>query len=355
MMLEVGEWKFEFTSPLRGFVKHWQSQFQIPFSRFQFPIFGNRNFINQEISKTMKMKDYENEKPRVVVHNGPFHVDDVFAVATFDLFFEGRYELIRTRDEGVIETADYVMDVGGVYDEKKNRFDHHQEGGAGERSGVPYSSIGLVWKKFGADICGSEEVAREVEKKFILAVDAMDNGVDVIPKNHLGIHIAHLHDVIKSYQPAWNSERDFDEGFCEALLFAKGFLSRTIAKTKSSLLAEEKVRRVYEDTEDKRIIVFDCYYPTNEILLEYPEPLYMIYPGEGGHQWYLKACKAERDTFENRRDLPKDWGGKRDGELAEITGVSDARFCHNALWIASAGSKEGAIKLAQIAVEESRA
>lgn len=297
------------------------------------------------------MTEQKKSVPRVVTHNGPFHVDDVFAVATLDLYFDGGYELVRTRDARTIKSADYVLDVGKVYDVGKKRFDHHQEGGAGERNGVPYSSIGLIWKEAGEVVCGSQDVADKVEAKFIFAVDAMDNGVDVIPKNHLDVHLAHLHDVIKSFQPPWDSEKSFDEGFSEALEFAKGFLGRTIDKTRSRLLAEIKVREVYEHAKDKQIIVFERYYPVNEILLDYPEPLYMVYPGSEGSNWYVKACKAGVDTFENRKDLPSEWGGKEEKELARITGVHDATFCHNALWIAAADSKAGAVALAKIAVD----
>jgi len=35
-------------------------------------------------------------------------------------------EIVRTRDQTVLDTCDIVVDVGGVYDPKKERFDHHQ-------------------------------------------------------------------------------------------------------------------------------------------------------------------------------------------------------------------------------------
>jgi len=53
----------------------------------------------------------------------------------------------------------------------------------------------------------------------------------------------------------------------------------------------------------------------------------------------------------NRKNFPKLWAGLRDEELQNVTGVPDAIFCHRGLFLAIAKSKEGAIKLAQIAVE----
>jgi uncharacterized UPF0160 family protein len=109
------------------------------------------------------------EKLTIVTHGGNFHPDDVFSLAVLKTVFKDKnLNIIRTRDEKIIKEGDYVFDVGGIYDESKNRFDHHQEGGAGRReNNVPYASIGLVWKKFGEEVCGSKEVADEIDKKLI--------------------------------------------------------------------------------------------------------------------------------------------------------------------------------------------
>src|SRR3989344_6430775 len=98
---------------------------------------------------------------KLITHNGSFHADDIFAAATFILYLERTnndfsaqggpalgWEIIRTRDEEIIKSGDYVFDVGGVYDEVENRFDHHQKGGAGQRPPPPeggavgYASFG---------------------------------------------------------------------------------------------------------------------------------------------------------------------------------------------------------------------
>jgi len=44
----------------------------------------------------------EPKKQTVVTHSGNFHTDEVFAVAVLDILFEGRYEIIRTRDPEVM-------------------------------------------------------------------------------------------------------------------------------------------------------------------------------------------------------------------------------------------------------------
>ena len=61
--------------------------------------------------------------------------------------------------------------------------------------------------------------------------------------------------------------------------------------------------------------------------------------------------KDEISSFKNKKDLPVSWAGLKDADLQKVTGVSDAVFCHRGLFLAVAKSKEGAIKLAQIAVQ----
>src|SRR5690606_7569866 len=106
---------------------------------------------------TRAMISFFTPKKTIVTHNGSFHADDIFACATLTLHLEQQgkgYKIIRTRDESRIDSADFVVDVGGIYDEKTNRFDHHQPGGAGSRdNGVPYAAFGLVWKHYGHLVC----------------------------------------------------------------------------------------------------------------------------------------------------------------------------------------------------------
>lgn len=55
-------------------------------------------------------------------------------------------------------------------------------------------------------------------------------------------------------------------------------------------------------------------------------------------------------SFEMRLALPESWAGARDKELQEVTGVSDAVFCHTRRFIAGAGSLKGAKQLADLAL-----
>ena len=125
---------------------------------------------------------------KLVTHSGSFHTDDIFACATLSLFLEKKseqFEIIRTRDEGIITSADYVFDVGGIYDPEKNRFDHHQKGGAGKHDdGIEYSSFGLVWDKFGEALSDSKETKDIIERRLVEPIDAFDNGMNLVELKH---------------------------------------------------------------------------------------------------------------------------------------------------------------------------
>ncbi len=303
------------------------------------------------------------QNKKLVTHNNSFHSDDIFACATLCLLLKKKgenFEIIRTRDEEIINNADYVFDVGGIYDETKDRFDHHQKGGVGGRfflsnegkeELIEYSSFGLIWKKFGIELCGDKKVVDIVDKKLVAPIDAGDNGFDLV-ENKYEIYPYFIHHVFSSMEPTWREDNSKkDEIFLKCVEIAKIILSREIIQAHDALLAEDKVIEIYNNTQDKRIIILDKHYPYEYALKDFPEPLFVIYPREIDNSWTIKAIRKDPQTFNNRKDFPISWGGLRIEELIKVTGVNDAVFCHKGLFLAVAKTKEGAIKLAQIAVE----
>lgn len=302
---------------------------------------------------------------KLITHSGSFHSDDIFAAATLSILLERKgekFEIIRTRDEEIIKTGDYVFDVGGIYDEEKNLFDHHQIGGAGRRvpregegqgrQGIEYSSFGLVWKKYGKELAGGERAMELVDKILVAPIDAHDNGFDLVEKK-TDISPFLIQDLFFFMQPTWRelSTTTYDEVFLTAVQIARDVLLRNITKAQDTLLAEELVLAIYEKTADKRILVLDKNYPYERAIHDLPEPLFVVYPRMSSGDWGVKAVREEINTFKNRKNLPQMWAGLRDEELQKVSGVPDAVFCHRALFMAVAKSKEGAIKLAQIALE----
>jgi len=282
----------------------------------------------------------------IVTHNGNFHADDVFSIAAFKSIFPS-FKLIRTRDLELIAKADIVVDVGGEYDATTDRFDHHQRGGAGEReNGIPYSSFGLIWQKYGLEICqGNQDVVNAVDSGLVSTIDAIDCGhVDGIYK---GISLSQT---IGMFNPTWQEDSHFDACFDDAVDFASRVLERFIASANGGISAKEIVAKAIDKADDPRVIVLEKYTPwkrTVHTLSE--EALYVVYPSQTG-QWRIQTVPVELGSFEDRKSLPKQWAGLSDQALKDVTSIDDAMFCHNGLFIAGAESFESTMKMASIAL-----
>ncbi len=297
-------------------------------------------------------------KQLVVTHSGGFHADDAFGVAALTLLLgEENMEIVRSRDHEIIVKGDYVLDVGQVYDPTKNRFDHHQLGGAGKReNGIPYAAFGLIWKHYGEQIVGSKTAADAIDRRLVQPIDAFDNGVELFTLNEYDVTPYTVQNIFFALEPAWGETVSYDQDFFDAVTFAKKILSREIFQEQQNVKAFEIIERAYEEAPDKRLIVVESE-PTirrtilMEALSKFPEPIYIIRKHEDGN-WQLICAVDDIRSFRTRKDLPLGWAGKHDAELAATTGVPDAVFCHNGRFIAVAQSKEGALKLAELALAE---
>ncbi|KAA3454844.1 protein-like isoform X1 [Gossypium australe] len=145
---------------------------------------------------------------RVGTHSGSFHCDE--ALGCFMICLTTRFsnsEIVRTRDPKVLEGFDAVLDVGGVYDPSRDRYDHHQKGFEevfGHGFNTKLSSAGLVYKVFiissrqlkipshssllveiiakelqlGEDHPDVQRLFLAIYKNFMEAIDAIDNGIN---------------------------------------------------------------------------------------------------------------------------------------------------------------------------------
>jgi len=283
---------------------------------------------------------------KVVTHNGIFHADDVFSIATLKQVFPS-LQLVRTRDSDILGQADIVVDVGGQYDSDKGRFDHHQRGGAGEReNGIPYSSFGLIWKKYGLQICDSQQdVADAVDAGLVSTIDAIDCGhVEGVAE---GISLSQT---ISMFNPTWEEDDDIDKCFDEAVAFASRILERFVASAIGGVKAKEIVAKAIEKAQDPRVIVLDKFTPWKRTVHALSkDALFMVYPSQTG-QWRIQTVPVEPGSFENKKSLPASWGGLSENELRDLTGIDDAMFCHNGLFIAGAESFESVMEMANLAI-----
>ena len=116
------------------------------------------------------------DEANCITHSGRFHIDDVISTIFLSKIIKNVI-LIR-----VPTIKNINLDNKIVYDIGLGEFDHHQKNRNGQReNGIYYSSIGLLWRKFGKKYL-TEMKVKKVDKTFqymdeelIQYIDAIDN------------------------------------------------------------------------------------------------------------------------------------------------------------------------------------
>jgi uncharacterized UPF0160 family protein len=338
------------------------------------------------MSSKLEMQPTKKQKMTKIIgtHNGTFHCDE--ALAVFLLRQTATYrdsDLIRSRDPAVLDTCDIVVDVGAIYDESKQRFDHHQRGFTevfGHGFETKLSSAGLIYKHFGKEIIANRKQTPvdhpqvttlwlKLYREFIEAIDAIDNGVsqyptDIKPKYRLRTDLSGR---VGWLNPAWNQSVDsqvVDAQFAKASQMAgEEFLGRLDYYADAWLPARDLVvsalnHRNNVDPSGK-ILLFEQFAPWKEHLFELEtqlsisedtKPIYVIYTDETAGNYRIQAVPVSPESFESRKALPEAWRGLRDDELSKATGINGGIFVHASGFIGGNKTKEGALALAKAAL-----
>ncbi len=280
----------------------------------------------------------------VATHDGSFHADEVFAIAALGLLGEP-IEVIRTRNRDDVARADLRVDVGFRNDPATGDFDHHQrEFDAVRDNGVRYASFGLVWREFGPRVCdGEAEVAQAVDSSLVQAVDANDTGQQLTHSLIDGVRPMTANAIVGGFNARWDETLSAEQErarFDDAVALAQGILAREIASAASGRRAEKIVREAIATAMDPRLVELPVNAPWKQVLVpDAPEALFVIYPKRQG--FGLESVPRELGSFENRRDLPAEWGGREGADLVAVTGVEDALFCHAKRFLAVARTHDG--------------
>jgi uncharacterized UPF0160 family protein len=291
---------------------------------------------------------------KVVTHSGTFHADDVFA---FSILREalGDFSFLRTRDGALIEAADLVFDVGGIYDPGRGRYDHHMRDLPRRTDGMPYSSVGLIWRDYGRAALpklapGIEEemldaVWQDIDTSFILAIDQADNGVASVSPGHLSL-------LIEAFNPTWDSSQSYDDAFGQAAIFARGILARACRQAHAEARALSLVLAAARKAEDPRVIVLDRKLPWEKAVFEggLLNLLFVIYPNEDATAWYCRTIPPEPNSFGQRLSLPEPWRGLQEEAFSKAAGIEDGVFCHPSGFICGARSLASVVQLAGKAI-----
>jgi uncharacterized UPF0160 family protein len=309
----------------------------------------------------------------IATHSGKFHADDAWAVAALSILFPDA-GIVRTRDQAVIDRADFAVDVGGVWDPAAGRFDHHQKGfDAARQSGVPYASAGLVWREYGARCVSAlalahtghqlpddkaREIAYGIDADVVQYLDLSDVGAAKSAPGGYGLSA-----VISGYNSNWLDEERLGYGeaadtyrlsqFRRAMAMLTDVMVNAVKYRVGALLALEQVRKAQVVEGGKVLFLKNGALPWSHVVRkEMPKVLFVISYSIAERRHLLHTVPVSAESFDARADLPEAWAGLRDAELAAVTGVPDAGFCHNGRFIASATSYEGILAMARLALQD---
>lgn len=259
-------------------------------------------------------------------------------------------EIYRTRDLEELEKFDIVYDVG------RGEFDHHGVDKVYREDGIPYAASGLIWDRFGRQVIEEaepnlsetevESVFSYIDRNLIKGIDALDNNLR--PQDS-DIRIMSIVAIISNFNPTWDSEENEDEAFKKAVDVAEQVFQRTLKQRLAVLRSKDMVIKAFESREKSEILILETQCPYREALRKVDkkeEVFYVIYPKENGYALETVRGSGGKD----KKPLPKEWAGKENEELAEITGVEDAIFCHTGRFVAVAESLDGILKMADLAL-----
>jgi uncharacterized UPF0160 family protein len=318
------------------------------------------------------------EHTTIATHNGSFHADDVFGVGVLMGVFP-THRLLRTRQQPLIDAADFAVDVGAAWDAASGRFDHHQRGftgarpgtlqGGAETAGVGYASAGLVWAAHGSayvqalaarsgwslEAAAVADITRAIDASLVQYLDIVDTGQGDVAPGIFGLSalVAQLNTnwmEEHGHSPEAKAELQLAR-FSEAVTMVRTFLDRAIVKNISQVRSRDIVRQAPRLLDGRVLHLTEGGMPWTRVVVdEMPEVLFVIYPDSDGAQYQLKTVPVQNGSFESRKDLPRAWAGLREQELAAVTGVADSVFCHLNVFIAGARSLAGTIALAERAL-----
>jgi uncharacterized UPF0160 family protein len=296
----------------------------------------------------------------LVTHSGGFHADEVLSsVILTRLFPQAR--VIRSRaPEWIRPGADRIIyDVGGAYDASQRIFDHHQRGAPLRDDGQPYSSFGLIWKHYGRDylaVTGIPEahvaaLHASFDLSFVLPIDLTDNGA-LSPSGPLaGLTLPTLLETLKPVFDETDANAD-DRRFQDAVAIARSFVEAKIAQSAAKLRAETLVLQAIERTGQGRVLELPMGMPFRPAIVKAGADhlLFVVHPRE--RDWCVTGIRRGDEGFELRADLPAAWAGLTNHDLEAVCGVDGATFCHNGRFVAAAKTREAALAMAELAVQE---
>lgn len=277
------------------------------------------------------------EEANCITHSGTMHADEVFATAFLELYL-GNISVFRTPqiDGNTVPEGVLVYDIG------RGKYDHHQLDALKRENGIPYSSVGLLWKEYGRDLLKKmdydniEEMFNGIDKDLVEGIDGDDNGV--FPKVESLYKVKTLPNIIKIFNPSFDSDEQEDEQFVKAVSLAKMIWIEEIYYMNGKVIADQRVNQaLIENDKESKYLILDNYLPYEEALLTNPlgeNILFVVFPSNRGG-YAIKTVPKSLDDHTARLSFPKEWGGLEEQALEEVSHIKGLRFCHAGCFIVS--------------------
>jgi uncharacterized UPF0160 family protein len=146
--------------------------------------------------------------------------------------------------------------------------------------------------------------------------------------------------------PPLDSNASVDEAFEKAVTTAREYLERVIDNYHHKALLRIEADRVYQAAADKKVLVFDTMMKRG-IFTEYPDVNTIVTPRDlEDTAWSAITVPLDDESFASKVSFPEAWAGLRDEELAAVSGIEGALFCHKNRFMFVSRTKEGAMAAA---------
>ena len=268
------------------------------------------------------------------LHNGLRHADDTVARAILEEVFP-EAQVIASRNPADHERADLVVDNGWKFDNVK-WFDHHQEEGKPEPrpNGVPYAAAGLILRKFGpawvkplADKHGvdAQAVVDEVDRIFVQAIDAKDNGaIDLgacLKGTDVRLSANDFNSLIRmagTSQFLGETAEDEETLARQATDFAKFILGRVRLQA-IALVKARPVIAAADTGDDVLVLETGCPW-IGEVVANRPHVKFVVL--KGAKDWLVQPVPTGEDAQgEYRVHFPTGWLNKKGQDICTVAGV----------------------------------
>lgn len=278
---------------------------------------------------------FSKEEANCITHSGTMHADEVFATAFLELY-KGDVSVFRTTTVGEVDDSVLVYDIG------RGKYDHHQIDAEKRDNGITYSSFGLLWREFGKsfleknDFSNIDDLWSEIDKDLVEGIDADDNGF--FPKIEANYRVKTLPNVIKLFNPSFDSGEDESTQFLKAVNLAKTIIEEEIYYVNGKVIASHRINEIIEESDpNSKYLILDEFLPYEEAILNNPNTgnlLFVAFPSNRGG-YAIKTLPKNLEDKTARLPFPEEWAGLQDKELEDVSKIPGLRFCHTARFIVS--------------------